>query len=151
VEGKLGILGGREDLEIKVTPTITDPEEARTFVKETDIDIFVPSFGNIYGSYSKKPKLNFDLLKTLKDTLPIGMTIHGASGLSDRDYRSLIENGAVKINISTAMRTTYLKNIKEAMGKAPRTTLPYEITASARKDITRIVVEMMRLFRGSWE
>jgi len=151
VEGKLGILGGREDLDKKVTRTFTDPEEARDFIKETDIDIFAPSFGNVYGSYNKKPKLDFDLLKTLKNALPIGMTIHGASGLADRDYRSLIENGAVKINISTAMRTTYLKNIKEAMEKAPKTTLPYEITASARKDITRIVVEMMRLFRGSWE
>ncbi|MBN1881503.1 MAG: class II fructose-bisphosphate aldolase [Deltaproteobacteria bacterium] len=151
VEGKLGILGGREDLEKKVTQTFTDPEEAKTFVKETDIDIFVPSFGNVYGSYINKPNLNFNLLKTLKDSLSIGMTIHGASGLSDRDYRSLIENGAVKINISTAMRTTYLKNIKEAMEKAPKTTLSYEITASARKDITRIVVEMIRLFRGSWE
>jgi fructose/tagatose bisphosphate aldolase len=90
-------------------------------------------------------------MEKLKTALKVGMAIHGASGLTTRDYRSLIDNGAIKINVSTAMRTAYLKNIKSVMGKNPKTTLPHEITALARPEIKKIVMELMRIFKGQWE
>jgi ketose-bisphosphate aldolase len=150
VEGKLGKLGGREDAE-ETSQLRTDPKEAIKFVKETGIDVFVPSIGTVYGVHEKKPKLDLDLLSKLDKGLKIGMVIHGASGLTERNYRDLIERGAVKINVSTAMRTSYLKNIKKALAKAPESTLPYEITAQARGDIKKIVMELMRLFKGQWD
>lgn len=151
VEGKLGTMGGREDAKLEVDTTLTVPDEAVIFVKDTGIDIFAPSVGTIYGQYKEKPKLDFNLLSKLKENLKIGLVIHGASGLTIRDYRSLIENGAIKINISTAMRTAYLKNIRDVMKKNPEITLPHEITARARGDIKNIVIELMRIFKGQWE
>ncbi len=150
VEGKLGKLGGREDAK-ETTQSRTDPKEAVKFVKETGIDILAPSIGTVYGIHHEKPKLDLNLLSKLQSGLDIGMAIHGASGLTTRNYRDLIERGAVKINISTAMRTAYIKNIKEALKKAPETTLPYEITAKARDEIKKIVIELMRLFKGQWD
>ncbi len=151
VEGKLGTMSGREDAKLEVNTVLTDPEEAAVFVKETDVDVFAPSIGTIYGQYKEKPKLDFGLLSKLKENLKIGLVIHGASGLTTRDYRNLIENGAIKINISTAMRTAYLKNIRDVMKKSPDITLPHEITARARGDIKNIVIELMRIFKGQWE
>jgi fructose-bisphosphate aldolase class II len=150
VEGKLGKLGGREDVD-DTPQSRTDPEEAVKFVKETGIDVFAPSIGTVYGMHMEKPKLDLDLLSRLQADLDIGMVIHGASGLTTRNYRDLIERGTVKINVSTAMRTAYLKNIRDALKKAPESTLPYEITAMARGEIKKIVMELMRLFKGQWD
>lgn len=150
VEGKLGTLGGKEEAN-DVSQHRTDLKEAVKYVKETGIDIIAPSIGTVYGVYTESPDLDFKLLKQLSEKLDIGMVIHGASGLNTRDYRSLIDNGAVKINVSTAMRTTYIDNIKSAMESGLDTTLPYKITSRARGEIKKTVIELMRIFKGQWD
>lgn len=53
--------------------------------------------------YRSTPNLKLKRLKELKENLEIPLVIHGSSFLSDAQLRSLIENGATKINIASEL------------------------------------------------
>ena len=74
VEGELGFIGKSSKV-LETIPegisseTQTEPEEAREFVKATNIDLLAPSVGNIHGMVkSGNPKLNIERIKALRTT-----------------------------------------------------------------------------------
>lgn len=126
VEAELGSMGRREsgagdgsgaEDETKI---YTDPEQAAAFVKDTGIDALACSFGTTHGIYLTEPKLDFDVVKNVRektDNIPVVM--HGGSGVSREDYRKAIEAGVRKINYFTYMDKSggtaaaeYLKGLK---------------------------------------
>src|SRR3989344_4941946 len=71
IEGELGFIGKSskillellENAEVSLE-TMTKPEEASEFVKETGVDLFAPAVGNIHGMIkSGNPKLNIERIK----------------------------------------------------------------------------------------
>ena len=64
VEGELGTIGqvDRATQEGGKQPTLTDPEVAARFVKETGIDTLAVAIGNAHGIYTTLPQLDFDRL-----------------------------------------------------------------------------------------
>lgn len=110
VEAELGSMGkrgtGSEDgsgAEDK-TKIYTDPDMAARFVKETGIDALACSFGTTHGIYLTEPKLDFDVVKNVREkTGGIPVVMHGGSGVSGEDFRKSIEAGVRKINYFTYM------------------------------------------------
>ncbi len=110
VEAELGSMGRREsgagddtgaDDETKI---YTDPRQAGVFVKETGIDALACSFGTTHGIYLTEPKLDFDVVKNVRNmTDQIPVVMHGGSGVSKEDYRKSIEAGVRKVNYFTYM------------------------------------------------
>ena len=53
---------------------------------------------------------------------PIPIALHGGSGLSDEQFHDLIGRGCAKVNISTALKETYMKsNLASCRRPRPRT------------------------------
>lgn len=127
VEAELGSMGRREsgagdgsgaEDETKI---YTDPEQARDFVEQTGIDALACSFGTTHGIYLKQPKLDFDVVRRVRElTGNIPVVMHGRSGVSSEDFHRAIEAGVRKINYFTYMdkaggnaTAQYLGSLKE--------------------------------------
>jgi fructose-bisphosphate aldolase class II len=109
VEAELGSMGRRENGTGEAganddTKIYTDPELAAKFVAETGIDALACSFGTTHGIYLTEPKLDFDVVKNVREkTNGIPVVMHGGSGVSTEDYHKAVEAGVRKINYFTYM------------------------------------------------
>lgn len=95
----------------------TDPEVAKDFVEKTGVDVLAIAFGTAHGVYQRKPKLDLDRIRLIRERIDIPFVMHGGSGLTDEEYRVAINNGVRKINYYTYMALAGGKAVKEAMDK----------------------------------
>lgn len=128
VEAELGSMGRREnglgedntgvDDDTKI---YTDPDLAAKFVRESGIDALACSFGTTHGIYLKTPKLDFDVVRNVREKCGnIPVVMHGGSGVSTDDYHAAVNAGVRKINYFTYMDkaggtavSEYLKTLNE--------------------------------------
>lgn len=95
----------------------TDPDTAKDFVERTGVDALAIAFGTAHGVYQKKPKLDLDRIKLIKEKIDVPFVMHGGSGLSKEEFQTAIKNGVRKINYYTYMALAGGKAVKEAMDK----------------------------------
>ncbi|MBI3774245.1 MAG: ketose-bisphosphate aldolase [Gammaproteobacteria bacterium] len=115
VEGELGYVAGVEGEDAQKHPgeTIyTSIEEAELYVQRTGVDFLAVSIGTVHGRMRGKPRLDFERLKRINETLHVPLVIHGGTGLSDDQFRRLIGNGVSKINYYTALADTAAARIR---------------------------------------
>lgn len=127
VEAELGSMGKREtgagetEGEFDDTKIYTDPQWAGRFVQETGIDALACSFGTTHGIYLTEPKLDFDVVRSVRALTggKVPIVMHGGSGVSKEDYAKAIEAGVRKVNYFTYMDKSggaavaeYLENVK---------------------------------------
>ncbi|MGN8844983.1 class II fructose-bisphosphate aldolase [Niallia sp. HCP3S3_B10] len=109
VEAELGVmtssgLGGEETYEgdshvlEDAANYYTDPAIAKDFVEKTNIDALAASFGTVHGIYLTKPNLDFDRLERIYENIQRPVVMHGGSGLSEEEYKTVINRGVRKIN-----------------------------------------------------
>lgn len=103
VEAEIGSMGSRESGESGGSSIYTDPDAAIKFVDDTKIDALACAFGTAHGLYKEKPKLDFDRVRKIKAMTDIPIVMHGGSGVSEDDYKKVIECGVRKINYYTYM------------------------------------------------
>jgi len=120
VEGELGYVPGVEGEDAERHPgeiAYTTVDEAKTYVAETGVDFLAVSIGTtigtVHGRMQGKPKLDFQRLQQINETLAIPLVIHGGTGLSDEQFQQLIANGVTKINYYTALSDAAAKQIRE--------------------------------------
>jgi len=148
VEAELGRLSGVED-HISVDEKdarYTNPDEAVIFVKETGVDSLAIAIGTAHGKYVGVPKLDFDRLQTIKGLLDMPIVLHGASGICEEDLTRATQLGVNKINIDTDVRVAFAEGIKGAWAKKPDEFDPRKLCGPAREEMTKVVVEKMRIF-----
>ena len=103
VEAEIGSMGAREGGDVGGGSVYTDPEQAKAFAEETKIDALACAFGTAHGIYLKEPVLDFDRLEKIKALTTVPLVMHGGSGVSDEDYKKVIDIGIRKINYYTYM------------------------------------------------
>lgn len=104
VEAELGHVGNETIYEEALaTYQYTDPGQAAEFVERTGCDSLAVAIGNQHGVYTSEPKLNFDVIRKVRDAVSVPLVLHGASGISDSDVRKAISLGIAKINIHTEL------------------------------------------------
>ena len=102
VEAELGVVGGSEDGSVDNEILYTNPKDAEEFCGETGIDALAVAIGNAHGNYKKAPKLAFNVLNEINQSVNVPLVLHGGSGISDKDFQRAISLGIRKINIATA-------------------------------------------------
>ncbi len=109
VEAEIGTLGKRElgykseSREDDPKQVYTNPDDAKRFVEATGIDALACSFGTAHGLYLKAPKLDMNVIDEVRARIDIPLVMHGGSGVSEEDYRTVIKKGVCKINYYTYM------------------------------------------------
>lgn len=106
IEGEIGHVGGAEgattaEQQEDASKFYTTPEEAKDFVERTGVDALAIAVGTAHGAYKLPPKLDFDRIKKIANTVSTPLVLHGGSGLTDEDFRKCIEMGISKVNIFT--------------------------------------------------
>ena len=118
VEGELGYVAGVEGEDAEKHPgevVYTSPAEAQTYVAQTGVDFLAVSVGTVHGRMRGEPKLDFERLADINAKLGIPLVIHGGTGLSDAQFRDLIERGVAKINYYTALADAAAVRIRANM------------------------------------
>ncbi len=111
VEGEIESITGQED-------GIGSDSEARRqtlevtlrYLEATGVDVFAPAIGNAHGTYKRAPVLDFERVSDIVAAHPVPIALHGGSGLSDAQFRDCIARGCAKVNISTALKETFMQS-----------------------------------------
>jgi fructose-bisphosphate aldolase class II len=118
------------------------------FVHYTGIDAVAPAIGTAHGVYKTAPKLNFELVERLgKEN--ILLVVHGGTGLSAEAFKHLIRLGAVKINISTALKKAYLGACRNDL--VNEKDVPADFDQAVCKDCENEMFRYIALFGGVTE
>ncbi|HSZ48723.1 MAG TPA: class II fructose-bisphosphate aldolase [Streptosporangiaceae bacterium] len=110
VEGEIESITGVED-------DLGSDEESRReslpvaldFIRTTGIDVFAPAIGNAHGVYRSEPKLDSQRVSDIVAEQSIPIALHGGTGMTDAQFTDLIARGCAKVNISTALKVTYMQ------------------------------------------
>lgn len=148
VEAELGKIGGTED-DITVDEreaTFTDPEEAKIFVDETNVDSLAIAVGTAHGVYKGEPKLDFDRIKAIKDKLGIPLVLHGSSGVPADAIEKAVSLGINKINIDTDLRIAFTQAMKDYHKEHPDNIDPRKVLGPARAAMKEVIKEKIALF-----
>ena len=107
IEGELGHVGDNEGSAegsshlADPSAFFTDPKMAKDYVDKTGVDALAIAVGNAHGAYKLPPKLDFNRIRTIANTVDVPLVLHGGSGLTDNDFRQAIKEGISKVNIFT--------------------------------------------------
>ncbi|KQU28454.1 MULTISPECIES: class II fructose-bisphosphate aldolase [unclassified Rhodococcus (in: high G+C Gram-positive bacteria)] len=121
LEAELGGLPGDEDRALAASPVIepgtglTDPSSVTDFVSRTGIGLLAVAIGNVHGTYSGEPQLQWDLLRDIGTHTSVPLVLHGASGIPTPDLVRATRMGVGKININTELRTSVLDLVEREL------------------------------------
>ena len=149
VEGEIEAITGVED-------DIGSDEEANReslpvaldFIRKTGIDVFAPAIGNAHGVYRSEPHLDAQRVSDIVAAEPIPIALHGGTGMTDAQFTDLISRGCAKVNISTALKITYMKsNLAFLLDARDRDTWdPPSLFTSVRGAVLEMAAGHMRRF-----
>ena len=107
IEGELGHVGDNEGSAegsshlLNPEQFFTEPKMAKDYVDRTGVDALAIAVGNAHGAYKLPPKLDFQRIREIAETVDVPLVLHGGSGLSDSDFKRAIQEGISKVNIFT--------------------------------------------------
>ncbi len=153
VEAEIGCLPGGSDIhrEVKIKLSdLTQPEEAKEFIKKTKVDLLAIAIGNIHGMKEgggNDSHLYITRLEEIKRAVPGTMLVlHGGSGTPRGDLQSAIKKGIVKININTEIRVAYKDALKKFLEENLDEVKPYKILSPAMEAVKKVVADKIMLF-----
>jgi ketose-bisphosphate aldolase len=114
IEGEVGRFGRERDAGSEAG-TLTDPQEAATFARETNVDLLAPSVGNSHGFTREGPKLRFDLIEQIAQMTGVPLSLHGGTGIPLADVRRAGTLGMNKINVASQIHRDYADALKRCM------------------------------------
>lgn len=148
VEGELGTIGGTEEgISVSENDKIyTRPEDALTFVQETNVDALAVAIGTNHGQFKSKTDVKIPLLKEIHQTVTVPLVVHGGTGVKEADYPELINNGIRKFNVGTELLVNWTQEAKDSFGKtAVNKSLRYNVIPANQK-VKEIVKHKIGLF-----
>jgi fructose-bisphosphate aldolase class II len=149
VEGEIEAITGVEDGigSDEVAATQTQPV-ALEFIRTTGIDLFAPAIGNAHGVYQSEPKLDAQRVSDIVAAQPIPIALHGGTGMTDVQFTDLIARGCAKVNISTALKVTFMQaNLAFLRDAAERNVWdPPSLFKATRAAVMEMAASHMRRF-----
>jgi len=141
VEAEIGRLPGREEhLDVAdMDALLTDPQEARAFWDQTGVDLLAISFGTAHGFYTSTPRLNFDVVRKVRELTDAPLVMHGGTGVPDADVRRAISAGVRKVNIGTELKHAYVCALREALARMDKEIDPRKILVHAKEAVQKAV------------
>jgi len=121
---------------------------ALDFIRKTGVDVFAPAIGNAHGVYHAEPHLDAQRVSDIVAAQPIPIALHGGTGMTDAQFTDLIARGCAKVNISTALKVTYMKaNLSFLRGAQERDSWdPPSLFTSVRAAVLGMAADHMRRF-----
>lgn len=148
VEAEIDTIGNNGSAEGGAANIIyTDPEQAKQFVEETNIDTLAIAIGTAHGLYpkDKTPKLNIELLKELNETIDLPFVLHGGSGNPDKEVSEAVKYGVAKVNLSSDLKSVFFDALREILNENPEMYEPNMIYPYANQKVQEVVKHKMTI------
>ncbi len=153
VEAELGYIGQSSSLNTALPEGVTEAnmttkDQAKDFVLRTGVDMFAPAIGNVHGMLidAEEPKLHIERLKEIKDVIDVPLVLHGASGNTDEDLMSSIDNGVAIIHINTEIRKAFRDGEMHYLEEHPNEVAPYKFGKEGQEEMKKVVRAKMELY-----
>lgn len=147
VEAELGHVGGSDVESMAYAESVlTEPQEARRFVNETQVDALAVSIGTAHGIYRQLPKLSIEHLDEIRTATDVPLVLHGGSGTPVDQIQEAVRHGVTKLNIYADNRIAMCQGLKEAAVSQTRPDpLPRDLFAAVRRRLAESVTEKIRM------
>ena len=149
VEGEIeGIQGVEDGIGSDEASAQQSLEVAVDFIERTGVDLFAPAIGNAHGQYTSAPVLDHQRVTDLVKATGVPMALHGGTGMSQEQFQDLIARGCAKVNISTALKETFMQSslaylkTAEAAGKWD----PPNLFAPVSKAVREMTISYAHVF-----
>ena len=122
VEAELGALPQREGGDGKADNSAdlyTKPELVPDYLRRTEADALAIAFGTAHGIYRTKPVLKTQIISEVRKVTDIPLVMHGGSGISDEQYRDVMQRGINKINYYSYMSYAGYAAAKKTVEQVP--------------------------------
>ncbi|OHA88487.1 MAG: hypothetical protein A2741_00560 [Candidatus Zambryskibacteria bacterium RIFCSPHIGHO2_01_FULL_43_27] len=152
VEAELGFIGKSSKILDEIpkgvsAETMTTPEDAKSFVDATGVDMLAPSVGNIHGIVKTgNPRLHPERVKEIRDATGVPLVLHGGSGTINDDFVECIKAGIDIVHINTEIRVAYRDGLKKSLQDNPDEVAPYKFLKPAGLAVQAVVEERLKLF-----
>ena len=123
-------------------------EVALDFIRATSVDCFAPAIGNAHGMYKSEPKLDAQRVSDIVAATPVPIALHGGTGMTEQQLKDLISRGCAKVNISTAVKMTFMKSNLSFLRdtEAKNKWDPPSLFNSVRQEVKEMAKEYMQIF-----
>jgi fructose-bisphosphate aldolase, class II len=140
LESELGEIGGKDGAH---APHVrTDPGEAVSFVDDTGVDALAVAVGSSHAMTSATAELDLDLVRQLRDAVPVPLVLHGSSGVSDSGLSAAVRAGLVKINVGTQLNIAYTDAVRAGLAESSAPD-PRPYLRSARDAMADVVARLI--------
>jgi len=122
--------------------TLTDPQSAKAFVAETNVDFLAAAIGTVHGMYKGEPKIDLALLERIREAVGIPLVLHGGSGTPEDVLEKAIKLGICKVNVNTEVSiaaVSYLKKYAENNQMAHLSTIMAEMQQAMEPVMTKFI------------
>jgi fructose-bisphosphate aldolase class II len=116
------------------------------FINSTGVDVFAPAIGNAHGMYRTTPKLDSQRVTDIVAATGIPVALHGGTGMSPEQFSDLIGRGCAKVNISTALKISFMRSGYDYMTEHPGQYDPPSIFRAQRAAVMEMAKYHMRMF-----
>ena len=134
VEGEIGHIGLTSSEAI-----YTNVADALNYVNKTGIDALAPAVGSLHGIYLTEPKINFDVIRNIKEAVKIPLVLHGGSGIPEDTLHRAIYEGIAKLNINTALQVAWAKAVRIYLNENTDVYDPRKVIGAGEKAIKEII------------
>ena len=141
VEAELGEVGGKDG--VHAPGARTAPGEARRFVRATGVDALAVAVGSSHAMRERTAVLDKELIRSLRETLPVPLVLHGSSGVADEELREAISAGMTKINISTHLVSVFTREVRGALEGDPALIDSRKYVAPAREAVAEEAARLL--------
>jgi ketose-bisphosphate aldolase len=153
VEAELGRIGTTDHMETEDDAELyTDPDEAKIFVDQTQVDALAVSVGTAHGQYLvKQPTIDLPRIQAIRDRTPVHLVLHGGSGTpADQIHNAIClpQGGISKVNIATDLELGLLAELgrKERLTDAGLRALPAADIVRGQRAVQAVVEEKIKNF-----
>lgn len=120
VEAEIGHVGMGEDYTDEgAAGGLTEPEAARKFAEETEVDALAVAVGTAHGVYRGTPKLDFERLERIHSLVDVPLVLHGGSGTGMENLKKAGKLGIRKLNLNTELLIESRERVKKELEENP--------------------------------
>lgn len=128
----------------------TQPEQAKIFVEETEVDALAIAIGTAHGFYKEEPRLQFELLSEIHSVVDATLVLHGSSGVSPALIKEAITRGICKVNLATELKDIFMKTLQAVLENNKEIDLR-KIFPSAIEKVAQLVEVKLEIMKNGKE
>jgi fructose/tagatose bisphosphate aldolase len=114
VEAELGVLPFGGGGHAGGNGSLTDPDGAAAFVRETGVDMLAVSAGNVHILLDGRRDLDLNHLAAIRQKVDVPLVLHGGSGIAADSLAKAVPLGIAKVNYGTYLKQRCLAAIHRA-------------------------------------